>query len=312
MTTFFSQLNTKHIIALSIFASLFICVFFAQWFVPHDPNVVDLSKQFLPSSGEHFLGTDHLGRDVFSRLLVAARYSLLTVSAILLVLVSVATLLGAFAASIGGIFDAIIMRICDGMMVFPTVVLALFLISVLGSGLENLIIAISATHLAWYTRLVRSYVLSLKNRDYVLASQSMGESRTRIIFRHFVPAVLGQICILATLDVGHMLLHVAGLSFLGLGIQPPTPEWGVMIAEAQGFLRTHPLLMLYPGLMIFLVTAASNLLGDALRDKLDPALHLEENNDPIPPIKAANSHVFSAPMPLMSQSSTAKQTPKDN
>ncbi len=279
MRAFFAQLNTKCIFAISIFGILLLCVFFAQWFIPHDPNVVDLGKQFLPNSAEHLLGTDHLGRDVFSRLLVGARYSLLTVSAILLVIVSTATLLGTFAATIGGVFDAVIMRICDGMMVFPTIVLALFLISVLGTGLTNLVLAISITHLAWYTRLVRSYVLTIKNRDYVLASQAMGESRTRIIFRHFVPAVLGQICILATLDVGHMLLHVAGLSFLGLGIQPPTPEWGVMIAEAQSYLRSHPLLMLYPGLMIFLVTAASNLLGDALRDGLDPALHHDIQHD---------------------------------
>ncbi len=269
--------TTKAVIAVTIFVVLLASVLLGQFFVADDANVVNLAKQFLPPSGEHFLGTDHLGRDVFSRLLLGARYSLLTVGAILLLLVTCATVLGAFTAMIGGIFDTILMRICDGMMVFPTIVLALFLISVLGAGLSNLVLAISITHMAWYIRLVRSYVLSLKNREYVLASQSMGVSRARIIIRHFLPAVLAQMCILASLDVGHMLLHVAGLSFLGLGIQPPTPEWGVMIAEAQGYLRTHPELILYPGLMIFLTTAASNLLGDALRDRLDPALQHEGN-----------------------------------
>ncbi len=267
--------DKKIYIALVIMVPLLISVVLGNWLAPYDGTVVDLSQKFLPMSAEHFLGTDHLGRDVFSRLMVGAQYSLLTVLAILSVLVCVSTALGALCATVGGIFDTIVMRICDGMMVFPTIVLALFMISVLGTGLSNLVLAISITHMAWYTRLVRSYVLSLKNRDYILAAQSMNVSRTRIILRHFVPAILGQMCILATLDVGHMLLHVAGLSFLGLGIQPPTPEWGVMISEARNYLRTQPQLIVYPGLMVFLATAASNLLGDALRDRLDPALQEE-------------------------------------
>ncbi len=293
-----SFFNIKVIVSLSIFGALFACIIFGQWFVSPDVNLVNLQKQFLPPSAEHLLGTDHLGRDVFSRLLVGARYSLLSVGAILLLLVTCSTLVGAFSATIGGVFDSVVMRICDSMMVFPTIVLALFLISVLGAGLGNLIVAISITHMAWYIRLVRSYVLSLKNREYVLASQSMGVSRTRIIIRHFLPAVLVQMAILATLDVGHMLLHVAGLSFLGLGIQPPTPEWGGMISEAQNYLRTHPELIIYPGLMIFLTTAASNLLGDALRDSLDPALQYEEQEEisPVPGTTAA----FSSPVSIVS------------
>ncbi len=262
-------------LAVLLWIPLLACVFFGAWLAPHDPSLVDMSQRFLPSSAEHLLGTDHLGRDVFSRLIVGAQYSLFTVAAIISVLVCCATLLGALCASVGGLLDAVVMRICDGMMVFPTIVLALFLIGVLGTGVSNLVLAISATHMAWYTRLVRSYVLSLRSKDYVLAAQSMNVSRMRIIFRHFIPAIVGQICIVATLDVGHMLLHVAGLSFLGLGIQPPTPEWGIMIGEARSYLRTQPQLIMYPGLMIFLATAASNLLGDALRDKLDPSLQEE-------------------------------------
>ncbi len=267
--------DKKIYISLLIFIPLILCIVLGQWIVPHDPNLVDLSKKFMPAGGEYLLGTDHLGRDVLSRLIIGAQYSLWTAFAILGLIVLISFILGSFCAFIGGVFDNIIMRICDGMMVFPTVVLALFLIAALGTGLTNLILAISITHVSWYTRLVRSYVLSLKNRDYVLAAQSMGVSRTQILLRHFAPAVLGQLCILATLDVGHMLLHVAGLSFLGLGIQPPTPEWGVMIAEARNFLRTQPQLILYPGLMIFFATAASNLLGDALRDRLDPSLRTD-------------------------------------
>ncbi len=262
-------------LALVLLLPLVLCAFFGSWLAPHDPSLVNMTQRFLPSSAEHFLGTDHLGRDVFSRLVVGAQYSLFTVGAIVSMLVVCATILGSICASVGGILDAVVMRICDGMMVFPTIVLALFLIGVLGTGMSNLVLAISMTHMAWYTRLVRSYVLSLRSKEYVLAAQSMNVSRTRIIIRHFVPAIIGQICIVGTLDVGHMLLHVAGLSFLGLGIQPPTPEWGVMISEARSYLRTQPQLILYPGLMIFLATAASNLLGDALRDKLDPSLQEE-------------------------------------
>ncbi len=266
----------KIYVAMGILVPLLLCALMGSWLAPHDGTLVQLSQKFLPISTEHWLGTDHLGRDIFSRLVVGTQYSLFTVFAILAVLVCCATVLGSLCATLGGIFDTIVMRICDAMMVFPTIVLALFMISVLGTGLVNLVLAISITHMAWYTRLVRSYVLSLQSRDYVLAAQSMNVSRMQRIWRHYIPAILGQICIVATLDVGHMLLHVAGLSFLGLGIQPPTPEWGVMIAEARNYLRSEPMLIVYPGLMIFLATAASNLLGDALRDSLDPALQEEE------------------------------------
>ncbi len=265
-------MNIKIIIALCILVPLIICAFFGSFIAPYDPTLVDIGQRLLPPSAQHFLGTDHLGRDIFSRLLVGSSYSLGSVFLILVIIVVLSLFLGSMCGYLGGKFDAIIMRICDGMMVFPTIVLALFLIGILGSGLSNLIIATAVTHLAWYTRLVRSYVLSLKHQGYVMAAKSMGLSKTHIVIRHILPAIIVQILILASLDVGHMLLHVAGLSFLGLGIQPPTPEWGVMIAEARNVMRTHPELMIYPGLMIFLATAACNLLGDSLRDFLDPSL----------------------------------------
>ncbi len=269
-------MDKKIFIALSILIPLIICALLSPWITPHDPTLVDISKKLLPPSSDYWLGTDYLGRDVLSRLMLGARYSLSAVFYILLLLVMLSLILGCMCGYLGGKFDAIIMRICDGMLVFPTVVLALFLIGILGAGLSNLIIATAITHLAWYTRLVRSYVLSIKHQDYVIAAKAMGLSKWRIIYRHILPAVMVQIIILASLDVGHMLLHVAGLSFLGLGIQPPTPEWGVMIAEARNVMRTDPMLMVYPGIMIFLSTAACNLLGDSLRDHLDPALRKED------------------------------------
>ncbi len=265
-------MSKKLVVGLCILLPMLACALLGPWLAPHDPEAIDLTKKFLPSGATYLLGTDHLGRDILSRLMVGARYSLSTVLYIIAGLVAVSLCLGCMSGYLGGKIDSVIMRVCDAMMTFPTIVMALFLIGILGAGLTNLIIAIAATHAAWYTRLVRSHVLSLKSRGHILAARAMGLSRTRIVLRHFLPAILVQILVLATLDVGHMLLHVAGLSFLGLGIQPPTPEWGLMISEARNYIRSQPMLMFYPGLMIFMATAACNLMGDAMRDRLDPAL----------------------------------------
>lgn len=265
-------MNKKTLVALLMLLPLMACALLGPWLAPHDPEAVELAKKFLPPDADHLLGTDHLGRDILSRLMVGARYSLSTVLYIIACIVAASLALGSVAGYLGGRADSAIMRVCDAMMTFPTIVLALFLIGILGAGLTNLVIAIAVTHVAWYTRLVRSHVLSLKSRGHILAAQAMGLSRTRIVIRHFLPAITVQVLVLATLDVGHMLLHVAGLSFLGLGIQPPTPEWGLMISEARNYIRSQPMLMFYPGMMIFMATAACNLMGDALRDRLDPAL----------------------------------------
>ncbi len=263
-------MHKKITIALIVLLPLVLCAVLGENITPYDPCFVDLDKKLLPSSAEHILGTDHLGRDVFSRLIVGTRSSLSAVFFCMLLLVGCSVPLGCLCGYMGGRIDAFVMRICDAMMVFPTIILALFLIGVLGTGLTNLIVAIAITHMAWYTRFVRSHVLTIKHSGYIMAAKAMGVSKVRIVWRHILPAVLVQVMVLASLDVGHMLLHVAGLSFLGLGVQPPMPEWGVMIAEARHVMRTAPLLMLYPGLMIFMTTAACNFLGDALRDFLDP------------------------------------------
>ena len=259
-------------LALCILAPLVVCALFGDFIAPHDPEDLDVSRKFLPPGASYWLGTDHQGRDILSRLICGARYSLLTVLYIVASIVILSLGLGSVSGYLGGRADSLIMRCCDAMLTFPTIVLALFLIGILGAGMTNMVIAIVITHLAWYTRLVRGIVLGLKSQGYVLAARAIGVSRTRIVLRHFLPAVLVQVLVLASLDVGHMLLHVAGLSFLGLGMQPPTPEWGVMIAEARNYIRSQPMLMVYPGMMIFLATAACNLMGDALRDRLDPAL----------------------------------------
>ena len=183
--------------------------------------------------------------------------------------------IGGIAGIVGGKVDMFLMRLCDMFLTFPTLVLAFFLIALLGTGLTNVIIAIALSHWAWYARMVRGMVLAQRNRDYVLASQLAGASRLTRLRQHVMPNVVGQLLVLASMDIGHMMLHVSGLSFLGLGVSPPTPEWGVMINDAKEFIWTQPQLLLWPGLMIFISVMAFNLLGDALRDRLDPSVLAE-------------------------------------
>lgn len=237
---------------------------------PYDPNNVVLEEKLSTPSSAHWLGTDHLGRDILSRLIWGTRVSVGTVAAIIACILVLGFVVGCLAGYAGGIVDAVLMRFCDVFLTFPTFILAMFLIGVLGTGLTNVVIAIVLTHWAWYARLIRGFVLSLKNRDYILAARVAGTPKLKIVLHHIIPPVFAQLVILATLDIGHMMLHVSGLSFLGLGIAPPTPEWGVMINDARQFLWTRPGLIFYPGLMIFITVMSFNLLGDALRDALDP------------------------------------------
>ncbi|MFO7597921.1 MAG: nickel ABC transporter permease subunit NikC [Desulfocurvibacter africanus] len=243
---------------------------------PHDPAEVVLEQKLQKPSLEHPLGTDHLGRDVLSRLIHGARASVGSVFIIVSLVLVLGLGIGCLAGYAGGRVDSLLMRICDVFLTFPTFILAMFLIGVLGTGLFNVILAIVLTHWAWYARLVRSLVLSLKNREYVLAARVAGTGRFMTVARHILPSVGAQLAILATLDIGHMMLHVSGLSFLGLGVRPPTAEWGVMINDARQYMWTDPQLVLLPGLMIFITVMAFNLLGDALRDALDPALRTTE------------------------------------
>ncbi len=245
------------------------------WLAPYDPTLVDLNERLLPVSTSHWLGTDHLGRDVLSRLIVGTRLSLGSVVLTLGLVLVLGVVIGGLAGFVGGRVDMLLMRLCDMFLTFPTLVLAFFLIALLGTGLGNVIIAIALSHWAWYARMVRGMVIAQRGRDYVLASRLAGSSRFTRVRQHILPNVAGQLLVLASMDIGHMMLHVSGLSFLGLGVSPPTPEWGVMINDSKEFIWTQPQLLLWPGLMIFFSVMAFNLLGDALRDRLDPALRAE-------------------------------------
>ena len=237
---------------------------------PYDPNAQDVLGRYGSPSREHLLGTDHLGRDELSRILYGARVSLLTVlamgAAILLVGITIGTLSG-FA---GGIVDGLIMRVVDLLLAFPSLLLALAVTGMLGPGLLHLAIAMVAVWWVDYARLVRGLVLSVKERPFIESARALGLPGWRIAIKHVLPNIVSPVVVLGTLQTGRLLLALAALSFLGLGVSPPTAEWGAMLNEGQSYLASAPQLMIYPGLAIMIAALGFNLLGDGLRDVLDP------------------------------------------
>nr|WP_221192460.1 nickel ABC transporter permease subunit NikC [Atlantibacter sp. RC6] len=265
-------------LALLSLALLMTIALTSQWWLPFDPLAIDLPQRLLPPDGTHWLGTDHLGRDIFSRLLAATRVSLGSVLACLLLVLTLGLVIGGSAGLMGGRADQLMMRTTDMFMTFPTSILSFFMVGVLGTGLVNVILAIALSHWAWYARMVRSIVISLRHREFVLAARMSGANRWHLFFDHLAGAVMPSLLVLATLDIGHMMLHVAGMSFLGLGVSAPTPEWGVMINDARQYIWTQPMQMFWPGLALFISVMTFNLLGDALRDQLDPHLAMEHSH----------------------------------
>lgn len=242
----------------------------APWIVPNNPNQIDLMNKFASFSAQYPLGTDHLGRCTFSRLLMGIRTSLF----ISLMVITSTILLGAFSGMItalrGGWLDAAFMRICDILLAFPTLVLAFALLGILGPGTMNLILALVLSQWVYYARMVRSMVLKVKLQLYYQSAQVAGTRRWGLLWRHVIPGVSSQLLVLAALEFGTLLLEVTGLSFLGLGVQAPHAEWGMMMNEARQHLRQHPELMWLPGMAVTLVVICSNVLGETLRDYFDP------------------------------------------
>lgn len=263
-------------VALCGVGLLCIIALFAPFLAPYPPNMQNLDSRLLAASYEHILGTDYLGRDIFSRLLYGARISLGSTFVILFLVVALGICIGGLCGFLGGRLDSICMRICDIFMSVPTIALSLFMVGILGAGLENVILAIVATHWAWYARIVRGVVFSLKNKEYILLSYTFGASGFERFRRHIFTPIMSQCLVLASMDVGHIMLHIAGLSFLGLGVQPPNAEWGVMISEAKEYMWDYPHLILYPGLALFVSVALCNLLGESLRDNLGVKVGLND------------------------------------
>ncbi len=235
-----------------------------------DPN---LGEKFLPPSVAHPFGTDDLGRDVLARVMFGARSSLIASFAIVSVAMVFGSVLGAIAGYFGGWIDELIMRITDIFLAFPPLLLAITIATVLEPSLRNSILAVAVTWWPWYTRIVRAQAVTIRERNYVKAARSIGVNDATIIRRHILPNVLGPVLVQATLDLGSALLTIAGLSFLGLGIQPPTADWGVMVSDGREYVQSGRWWIgLFPGLAIFITTLSFNLLGDGVQTATDPRI----------------------------------------
>ena len=257
---------------LIIVLVLTLAAVFATTLAPHDPTAIDALRTLEGSSRDHLLGTDELGRDVLSRLLVGARWSMGIAALATVSVVFVGTLIGLVSGYVGGWVDGVVMRVVDSLLALPPFVLYLAIVGTLGPGIRNVFIALVSISWASYARVMRGLVLSVRERAFVRASRSLGAGDGRLMLRHILPNVISPIVVLATLQSGGNILALAALGFFGLGAQPPTPEWGTMINQGRLFLETHTGLLLYPGIAISLAVLGFNLMGDGLRDVLDPQL----------------------------------------
>jgi peptide/nickel transport system permease protein len=260
------------VLGLAIILMFVLSAVFAPLLAPMNPTQQILSQRLKPPSAGHWLGMDQLGRDVFSRLLFGAPISLTVGLVVVGSASTLGTLVGLIAGYARGTVDELLMRLTDIFLAFPPLILAMAIAGALGPSLNNAMIAIAAVTWPVYARLVRGQVLSLREREFIQAAFSIGASTPRILFRHLLPNALAPILVQASFDMGGAILSAAGLSFIGFGARPPTPEWGVMISEGSKFFSTQPWLSFFPGLAILLTVAAFNLIGDGLRDAFDPRL----------------------------------------
>ena len=263
--------NPLAVIGLLISVTLIAVAIFAPLLAPHDPIAQDLSRRLLPpGTSGNWLGTDDFGRDILTRLLYGSRITLYIVLLVILTAPVAGLIIGTVAGYFGGWVDVILMRITDIFLAFPKLILALALVAVLGPGMENAVLAIALTAWPPYARVARAETLTVRNSDYIAAVKLQGAGPVRVIWGHVMPMCLPSVIIRVTLDMAGVILTAAGLGFLGLGVQPPLPEWGLMISAGRKFLFEQWWVATMPGLAIFIVSLGFNLLGDGLRDVLDP------------------------------------------
>jgi len=243
---------------------------FAKYVAPYDPLALDLKNNLQGPSSEHWLGTDKLGRDVLSRVIYGSRISLVVGFIVQGIALVVGITLGAISGYFGGVLDMIIQRAVDVIMAFPFLILAIAIVSLIGPSLTNMMLVLGGVVWVDYTRMVRGMVLSVKEQEYVTAARVVGARNGRIILRHVLPGTLSVIIVQATFGMATAILAASGLSFLGMGAQPPTAEWGALLSEAKPFLRQLPLMSIAPGVAIMITVLAINFVGDALRDAFDP------------------------------------------
>lgn len=258
------------LLGIVIVIALIIVALTAQWIAPYAPNETNLRLRGAGPSTEHLFGNDDIGRDIMSRIMYGARVALMVGVISTTIAVTIGVLVGATAGYFGGWVDFVLSRIIDTLMAFPILALLLTLSAVLGPSLRNVIIIVGVTFWASYARVIRAEVLSLRERDYVLAARASGAGDGRIILRHIVPNAIGPVIILASLAVGGVIIFESALSFLGMGISRPTSSWGTMLSDGREHIRNYPHIAIAPGLAIALTVLAFNLIGDGLRDALDP------------------------------------------
>jgi len=262
------------LVALLVVIAATVVALLAPYIAPFDPTQQQLAGSLKGPSSIHLLGQDELGRDLLSRLMYGARVSLLVGASVVGVSLLIGVFLGALAGYYGGKVDSAIMRIVDVFLSFPGIILAVGAVAVVGPGLENVIIALILINWPGYTRVMRGETLRVKENVYVLASRGMGASDSWIMRKHIIPSAISPVVVLATIGFGWAVLAEAGLSFLGLGVQPPAPSWGGMVSEGLDYVLIAPLMALFPGLTIAITVWAFNMLGDGLRDALDPSLRI--------------------------------------
>ncbi|MGM9640323.1 MAG: nickel transporter permease [Faecousia sp.] len=249
---------------------LMLVALFSEQLAPYDPYEQNLDEAMQPPSAQHIMGTDRHGRDMFSRVLVGGKTSIYATLALVAAISIFGTVVGTLCGYYGGRVDSIVMRISDVCLAFPGLVFAMAVAALLGGGISNAVLALAVISWPKYSRVARSQTLALKNSSFVNAARLSGSSSTQIILRHILPNILGPILVTAMLDIGTMMMELAGLSFLGLGAKPPTAEWGNMMSSGRSMLQMYPWIVLSPGIGIFISVVLFNLLGDTVRDFLDP------------------------------------------
>jgi ABC-type dipeptide/oligopeptide/nickel transport system permease subunit len=258
------------LVGLTVIALLAIMAVFAPLIAPHSPSAIDTSLRGASPSGTYLLGNDDIGRDILSRIIYGSRIALIVGLGATAIAVTIGVTIGATAGYFGGRVDFILSRLVDTLMAFPLLALLLTLSAVFGPSLRNVVIVIGLTVWASYARLVRAEVLSLRERDYILAARAIGAGDRRIIFRHIVPNALGPVIVIASLAIGGIIILESALSFLGLGVSRPTASWGTMLSDGREYIRNYPHIAIAPGIAITITVLSFNLVGDGLRDALDP------------------------------------------
>ncbi len=267
--------NRRALFGAGLALALIFAALFAPLIVPFDPSEMQLEEILQSPSSKHLMGTDQFGRDIFSRLIYGARISLMVGMGAVTIKMLLSVMMGLFAGYLGGVIDQVIMRFLDIIYAFPRLLLAMLVLAVTGPSLLAIMIVLAVTGLPRFTRIIRGAVLSVKERDYVLAAKAIGVKQMRMVFRHILPNVIAPVLILLSLEMAHVIMSESSLSFLGFGVEASIPSWGNMLSDGRPYIREHPAMVLYPGFSIMVTIMAFNFLGDALRDIFDPKFRLQ-------------------------------------